>query len=156
MKRALWAVPVLALVYVWFARGAYSYYYTENGANPVWSNWILQDNGGPLQVYTYSSGGYSGIASSSPSGGLGRMTYPSSTGSPGEVKLTFRMDWTSVSNGSVYLSASSDLSAPGATPAGSGYKVDFGFNANGTQYALSKIVNGQLTLLASGILRAEP
>ena len=32
MKRALWAVPLLVIVCAWLARGAYSYYYTENGS----------------------------------------------------------------------------------------------------------------------------
>ncbi len=57
MRRALWAVPFLIVLGVWFARASYSYYYTENGANPTWSNWIVQNNGGSLITEWNSSGG---------------------------------------------------------------------------------------------------
>ena len=59
MKRALWAVPLLVVVGAWFARSAYTYSYTENGASPTWSNWIVQNYNGQLAVYT--NGGFGGI-----------------------------------------------------------------------------------------------
>ncbi|HEV8414572.1 MAG TPA: RHS repeat-associated core domain-containing protein [Bryobacteraceae bacterium] len=148
MKRALWAVPLLVVVAVWFARGAYSYYYTENGASPVWANWIVQNYNGQLAVY--SNGGFGGIAFNS-YGGSGRMTYPSTTASPGEVKLTYRMATTTFpGSATVYLSASTDLSAPGAPSAGSGYKIDFQFGSTGSSYSLSRIDSGQFTVVSSG------
>jgi len=149
MKRALWAVPLLVVVGAWFARSAYTYSYTENGASPTWSNWIVQNYNGQLAVYT--NGGFGGIAFDS-YGGSGRMTYPSSTASPGEVKLTYRMATTTFpGTATVYLGASTDLSAPGAPPAGSGYKIDFQFSSTGSNYSLSKIVSGQFTVVSSGV-----
>lgn len=151
MKRALWVIPVLVIVGAWFARGAYTYYYTENGASPNWSNWIVQNYAGQLGAYSYAPGGYGGIGFDTPGSGTGRMTYPSTTASPGEVKLTYRMATMIPGSGDVYLSASTDLSAPGASPAGSGYKIYFEFAPTGSTYSLSKIVNGQFTVLASGV-----
>ncbi len=150
MKRALWAIPFLVVLGVWFARASYSYYYTENGANPTWSNWIVQNNGGSLITEWNSSGGYGGITFDTLNQS-GRMTYPSTSASPGEVRLTFRMAYLNVGTVMAYLSASTDLSGPGVSPAtGSGYRIQVQFGSTGSTYSLSKITSGSYTVVASG------
>ena len=148
MKRALWAVPLLVVVFAWFALGAYSYYYTENGASPNWSNWVLDVPSGSLISQTYSPGSYSGITTSSTSS-WGRMTYNSSSAIPGEIKLTYRVTTLTASAGqvSIDLGANSDFSAF--------YKLVFYYGSNGSAYGLYEWVNGGWIWLSSGTAGAE-
>jgi RHS repeat-associated protein len=151
MKRALLAVPLLVAVFAWFARGAYTYYYTENGASPVWSNWTVESTGGGnLVSQWYSAGGFGGITASDVNT-WGRMTYPSTSASPGEIKLTYRMGNLSLSGGSaiVYFGASSDFSFSNQS-AGSAYQLTLGYASSGSYYWLYKIVNGSSTQLSFG------
>ncbi len=138
MKRALWAVPLLMIVCAEFALATYNYYYTENGANPNWSNWTIEMRPGTGQFVSQSYGGYSGITLDS-STAYGRMTYPSSSASPGEVKLTYRA--TNIGSGGlceVYLSASPEINYSN-NQIGSTYRLDFVFTSTGTAFNLYKI-----------------
>lgn len=67
-------------------RATYSYFYTENLASPVWSNWTLGTiYGNSLTSGYYSAGGYGGLV------GSGSMLYSTPHSGGGEVSFTLRI-----------------------------------------------------------------
>ena len=92
---------VLLLVTV-TVHATYSYYYTENLASPVWSNWTVTSPYyyDPLSSQTYSPGGYGGLT------GYGWMFFNTPHSGGGEVSMTVRFAGSAGDNFQAYLASS--------------------------------------------------